>query len=352
MVNHYQTLGVSEDVSQEEIKKIYRKLALKYHPDRNKDLGAEEKFKEISEAYEILGDQKKKSDYDNKRKFGSFGSMFGGFDNNWNHTDPFANHYSPGGGFSNPSNKVDPKGSSLNITIKLELSDVLNGVQKKIKIKRDKKCVPCVGTGAEGANSFQSCGMCNGSGFININRTTGFVQLNSVKSCDSCQGSGRVVLENCLSCFGKGLKQIEDIVEINIPPGASEGMNFVVEGKGNEGKGNGKSGDLYVKVKELPHSYFVRRGINIIAAKQITFIDAVLGTNVDVEMPSGEVVKAIVDKATIPGTILRFGQKGIPNLGYGGVGDFLVEINVKIPDNLSESQIEFLTELKNNEIFN
>lgn len=350
MVNHYQTLGVPEEATQDEIKKAYRKLALEYHPDRNSKSGAEEKFKEISEAYEILGDPKKKSDYDNKRKFGAFGSMFsGGFDNSWNSTDPFANHYSPGGGFTQ---KVDPKGTSLNITLNLTLDDVLKGVQKKIKIKRDRKCTPCSGSGAEGANSFQSCGTCNGSGYVTINQTRGFVQLNSVKSCHVCEGTGRVILENCLSCFGKGLRPEEDIVEINIPPGASEGMNFVVEGKGNEGKGNGKSGDLYVKVKETPHPYFVRRGIDLIAAKQITFIDAVLGTNIEVEMPSGEVVKAVVDKGTIPGTVLRFGQKGIPNLGYGGVGDFLVELNVKIPDNLSDEQIDFLEGLKENELFN
>lgn len=349
-MDHYQTLGVAENATPDEIKKAYRKLALVYHPDRNKESGAEEKFKEISEAYEILGDAKKKSDYDIKRKFGSFGSMFGGgFDNTWNSTDPFANHYSPGGGFSQ---KVDPKGTSLNITLNLTLDDVLNGVQKKIKIKRDLKCTPCSGSGAEGSNSFQGCGECNGSGYVTINQTRGFVQLNSVKSCPSCQGTGRVVLENCLSCLGKGLKQSEDIVEINIPPGASEGMNFVVEGKGNDGRGNGKSGDLYVKVKEAPHPYFVRRGIDLIAAKQITFIDAVLGTNIEVEMPSGEVVKAVVDKGTIPGTVLRFGQKGIPNLGYGGVGDFLVELNVKIPDNLSDEQIDFLEGLKENELFN
>ena len=351
MSNHYQTLGVSEEATSEEIKKAYRKLALQYHPDRNKESGAEEKFKQITEAYEILSDTSKKSEYDRKRKFGpSFESMFGGgFNNSWNYKDPFADHYSPGGGFNE---KIDPKGSSLNITLNLSLDDVLNGVQKKIKMKRDKKCTPCSGSGSEGGNSFQNCGTCNGSGYVTVNRTTGFVQLNSVKSCHSCQGTGRVVLENCLNCFGKGLVQSEDIVDINIPPGAAEGMNFVVEGKGNDGKGNGKSGDLYIKVKEVPHPYFIRRGIDIIATKQITFIDAVLGTNIEVEMPSGENVKAIVDPGTIPGTVLRFGQKGIPNLGYGGVGDFLIELNVKIPDNLSDDQKEFLNELKDNEIFN
>lgn len=352
MENYYDTLGVQENAEQDSIKKAYREMAKKYHPDKNKDPDAEERFKKITEAYENIGDPAKRQEYDRKRKFqNSFSSGFSdfsNFNNNWNHSDPFGDHYSHGRGFTPES----PKGTSLNITLKLYLHDIINGVDKRIKIKRDKKCKPCTGTGSDNGASFQTCGTCKGSGFVTINRMNGFVQMNSVRSCNSCGGLGRVVLEVCLYCLGNGLKSEEDVIDVNIPAGASDAMQFVVSGKGNEGKGNGKSGDLYVKIKEIPHPDFLRRGVDLISSKQITFIEAVLGTNIDVEMPDGEKVKAVVSPGTIPGTVLNFAQKGIPVLGYGGVGNFLVELNVKIPDNLTEEQKEFLDELKDNEIFN
>jgi molecular chaperone DnaJ len=343
MNDYYQILGVTETADSDQIKKAYRDLAKKFHPDRNKEKGSEEKFKKISEAYENLSDSEKRKRYDLSRKGGNpLHDMFNGF--NWG-GNPFGN-----GPFSgNPQSFT--KGTSLNINLQIGLNEILNGIEKKIKIKRSKKCFPCQGTGAEGATSFISCGTCSGSGFITINKINGFVQVNSVQTCTSCAGSGRVVLENCIHCFGYGLKDTEDIVDIKIPAGASDGMQFVVEGKGNECKGQGRNGDLFIKVKEIQDHPFVRRGIDLISSKTISFIDAALGTNIDVEMPNGEKVKAVVDEGTIPGTVLRFSQKGIPNIGFGNIGDFLIELNVKIPENLSEEQKQFLRELKENEIF-
>ncbi len=350
MENYYSILGVQENADQDSIKRAYRNLAKTYHPDRNKENGAEEKFKKITEAYENIGDPVKRKEYDRKRtlKDSFFSNPFDNFNNSWGYKDPFADHYSPGGGFT----KEDPKGTSLNITLQINLNDVLKGVNKKIKIKRNKKCKPCSGTGSEGGTSFQTCGTCSGSGYITLNQSRGFVQLNSVRSCDRCHGTGRVILETCLSCLGDGLKPEEDIIDINIPAGASDGMQFVVHEKGNDGRGNGKSGDLYVKIKEIPNPNFIRKGVDLITSKQITFIEAVLGTNIDVDMPDGEKVKTVVSPGTIPGTVLSFAQKGVPVLGYGGVGNFLVELNVKIPENITPEQKEFLEELKNNEIFN
>jgi len=348
--NYYAILGVQDNADQENIKKAYRIMAKKYHPDKNKDDGAEEMFKKVTEAYENIGDPERRKEYDRKRNFKDslFGQDFSSFNgNNWNYRDPFSSHYNP------PSPQQDPKGSHLNITIKVTLQDVLKGVSKKIKLKRDKKCVPCKGTGAEGGVSYQNCGSCNGSGYITHNNVVnGFIQMNTVRVCNLCNGSGKAILEYLLDCLGKGVIPEEDIIEINIPAGASDGMQFVVANKGNDGKGNGLPGDLYVKISEIPDEDFVRRGIDLISAKEITFIEAVLGTNIDVKMPDGVRVKAVVSPGTIPGTVLKFSQKGIPNLGYGGMGDFLIEINVKIPSNLSPEEKEFLEELKNYDMFN
>jgi molecular chaperone DnaJ len=342
--DYYKILEVSENADAEVIKKSYRSLALKYHPDKNKSPEAEEKFKLISEAYGILGDATKKSKYDSDRMAkGRFDDLFG--DLKWNH-NPFNDHY-------NVWKNTPPvqKGTSLNISLHINLSDVLNGIEKRIKIKRDKKCVPCSGSGAEGGKSFQNCGNCNGSGYLAVNQNRGFVQINSVQICNACGGSGKVVLEACLYCYGAGLKKEEEIIDIKIPAGSADGMQFVIEGKGNDPKGEGKAGDLYVKIKENQDPVFIRKGIDLISTREITFIDAVLGTNIDVMMPGGETVTTVVDPGTIPGTVLRFGQKGIPNMGYGGKGDFLIELNVKIPSDLTEYQKEWLKEQKDNKIF-
>ncbi len=342
MTDYYKVLEVSESADQETIKKSYRKLALKYHPDKNSESGAEERFKKIAEAYDILSDPEKKRKYDNQKN-GVHTNFSDIFEQHYGRRDPFTSW-----GFSNPQ---PPKGSSLNINLQINLYEVLNGVDKKVKIKRNKKCTPCSGTGAENGVSFQTCGMCNGSGFVSYNQNRGYVQINSVQACTSCSGRGKVILENCFNCSGAGLKSEEDIVEIRIPAGAADNMQFVIENKGDESPDGGKAGDLYIRIREIPDPNFIRRGIDLISSKQITFIDAVLGTNVEIQMPTGENVKAVVDPGTTPGTVLRFPNKGVPNLGYGGNGNFLVELHIKIPNNLNQDQKELLNELKENEIF-
>lgn len=342
MEDYYKILGVEETADQEAIKKSYRKLAVKFHPDKNKEAGAEERFKKIAEAYGAIGDPEKRLKYDLDRKNKSFYNPFSGFEKR-----------SPGfSGFGSWSTPTPSKGSSLNITIQMGLSDILNGVEKKIKLKRSKRCVTCSGTGAEGGRSFQTCGLCQGSGFVSMNQMRGYVQINSVQSCTVCNGTGRVVLENCFSCYGKGLNTQEDVVDIKIPAGASDGMQFIIEGKGNESTLGGGNGDLYVKVKEVEDPRFNRRGIDLISLKEISFIEAVLGTNKEIDLPSGEKVKAIIEEGTVPGTILKFSQGGIPNMGFGGRGDFLVEITVKIPRDLTQEEKEILESLKKLDKFN
>jgi len=351
VIDYYKILGIQDNADDDTIKKAYRVNAKKYHPDRNKEEGSEEKFKQIAEAYEVLSNPEKKRKYDITKGMGGnggFDDIFNRFNQKWqNQQDPFASHYNPFG----QTHQSNVKGSSLNITLQITLDDILKGVDKRIKLKRNKKCSSCDGTGADGGTSFQTCGNCNGSGFFTVNQNRGYVQINSVQECGSCKGTGKVVLENCITCFGGGVKSIEDVVDIKIPAGASDGMQFVVEGKGNDPRGPGKAGDLFIKIREIQDPEFIRRGIDLITSKEISFIDAILGTNVDVDMPTGESVKAVVDPGTVSGTVLKFSNKGVPNIGYGNKGDFLVELHIKVPKDLNEEEKEFCESLKNLDIF-
>jgi molecular chaperone DnaJ len=340
--DYYKILGLDDTASEEAIKKAYRSLAMKFHPDKNKESGAEEKFKKISEAYSNLSDPDKKLKYDLSRK--------GGY--SFNSFNDINNHYSPFGGFGNPSGfgrHIPKKGTSLNISMQIYLKDVLNGTEKKIKLKKQKRCKSCSGAGG---TSHQTCGNCNGAGYISVNHNKGFMQINSSAECSQCNGTGKVILEVCIDCFGKGLMESEEIFDVKIPAGASDGMQFVMENTGNESTDkNGKNGDLYIKIKETPDPDFNRKGVDLISTMNINFIDAVLGTNIDVKMPDGDILKAVISPGTVPGTILKFSQKGIPVIGYGSKGNFLLEITIKVPKIDKEEQIQFLEELKNNEIF-
>lgn len=344
--DYYKILGVEKSSPDDVIKKAYRKLALKYHPDKNPTKEAEEKFKEISEAYDTLSDPKKRTKYDHQGKMNNF---FGG--SNSPYEDMFAGFGNfGGGGFQGFNNQVK-NGSSLTITLKAGLNEILNGIQKKIKIKRDIRCKPCHGTGSEGASSYQTCGICNGNGYINLSKMRGHVSINTIESCADCSGTGRVILESCIDCMGKGVTKGEDIIDVNIPAGVSDGMKFVLENKGNDGKDGGKPGDLFVKIKEIKDHGFQRNGIDLKSEVTIPFLDSVLGSKILVELPRGEMVRATIDPGTSPGTILRFSGKGIPNIGYGGIGDFLVEVSIKIPKDLSDEDKEFLNELREKDIF-
>jgi len=342
--DYYKILGVQENADQESIKKAYRANALKYHPDKNQgNKEAEEKFKDLAEAYEHLSNPEKRKAYDSSKRFGGRANDF--FNQGF---DEFVNRSPFGTGFNGPNRQ---KGESLSITLHINLREILKGVEKKIRIKREKRCNSCQGNGSEGGTSFQTCGTCNGSGMTTVVKSNGFVQVNSVNVCYSCSGTGKVILENCLDCFGKGLKKIEDTVDVNIPPGALDGMQFMVDSKGDESRFGGKNGDLIVRIKEMPDPKFIRKGIDLISFREITFIDAILGSTIEVNLPSGENVKSIVEPGTIPGTVLKFASKGIPNIGYGGIGNFLVELNIKVPKNLNDEQKELLENLKENDIF-
>jgi len=333
MKNYYEILGVQKNATDDELKKAYRKLALQYHPDKNP--GTEDKFKEVAEAYETLSNPEKRKKYDNPLR--GFSGGFEGFDSAY--SDLFNQ-------WNSRNSKIRSKGQSLSIYIQLGIDDSITGISKKIRLKRKVRCKPCGGNGSLNGSSFQSCGECNGRGMVDAYSNRGFVQMIQTVACPKCQGKGKVILEGCDTCLSSGLADMEDVIEVNIPAGAVEGMQFQVHGKGNEDPMGGDNGDLIVNVRELKDARFQRIGNNIQTSKIISFIDACVGTTLDVELPLNEKATISVDPGTKSGTILKFTGKGIPHLGIGIKGDFLVEVKIHVPDNLSDGQKEILEKLK------
>lgn len=333
MEDYYKILGVTENSSFEEIKKSYRLLAKKYHPDKNKNIDAEEKFKKIQTAYETLIDPQKRYKYDlSRKKINDFHNIYDIFNINYDYQN----------------NKIK-KGKSIRITITVTLEDILKGIEKKIKLKLQKRCKTCHGSGVF---SYQTCDICKGTGFIEVMNQNGFMRINSITPCYYCKGTGKVPLEICDVCNGSGFYTSEEIIDIKIPPGATEGMEFIFKNKGHESLDEGgENGDLYVKIKEKPNSTFERQGIDLISSYNISFIDAILGTEIDFKTPTKEIIKIKIPPHTVPGTILKIPHKGIPNMGYGNNGDLLLKINIKIPVITNEKDKTFLLELKKHKIF-
>lgn len=331
MKDYYKILGIERNASQDEIKKAYRKLVMEYHPDKNPD--TEEKFKEIAEAYETLSNPEKKDRYDNP-PFKS-GNPFGGIYDDLFHT------------WTREKNtKPKTKGLSLNIYINITLDESITGVKKKVRLKRKIRCKSCSGNGSMEGKSFQTCGQCSGRGVVESYSNRGFVQVVQTTTCPSCQGKGKVILEFCENCFGSGLKDFNDLIDINVPAGSIEGMQFNISGKGNEDPNGGINGDLIVNIRETKSDLFQRIGNNIQTTKVISFIDACIGTEIEVDLPLSERVKTNVDPGTSSGTILRFTGKGIPHIGIGLRGDFLVEIKIYVPENLTEDQKQIIEKLR------
>ena len=340
----YNILGVDRNASPEEIKKAYRNLALKYHPDRaGGSPEASEKFKEISEAYDTLSDPAKKSKYDNPNPFiHDFGNHFSG--------NPFGND--PFGQFKNFfGGNTDPfinRGRNVNVNIKLTLEEIIVGGNKKFKIYRKTQCNSCKGTG-DLSGQTQSCHSCGGSGHINQMMNTPFGQVNHQTPCHLCGSSGTVIKNPCNSCSGQGTKTNLEDVEINIPKGSVNGASFIVPGKGDFGRSPSNPGDLVVTINEIPHDFFRRENLNLICEKNISFKEACLGTEIYVPNMRGNEYKITVAPGTQPGKILRIKGKGIPEFNGFMTGDILVRVNVSIPENLSPEQKEYIE--KFSEIF-
>lgn len=357
-LDYYEILGVDKSASEADIKKAYRKVAMKYHPDKNPgDAKAEEKFKEAAEAYEVLRDPEKRQRYDQFGKAGLNGA--GGFGGGgFTDINDIFSHFSDifggmgggfggFGGFGGEARTQQYRGGDLRLKTRLTLEEISVGVTKKFKVKKQVKCNECSGSGCESGHHPELCSTCKGSGYVarNVRSIFGMVQQQS--PCPTCNGEGKVVKNKCRKCHGEGTVSGEEIVEINIPAGVAEGMVVNAPGKGHAAKRNGRDGDIQVLIEEIPHEHFVRDDNDLIYNLLLTVSQATLGDVVEVPTIEGK-ARVTIKSGTQPGTRMRLRGKGLPAVpGYGyGRGDIVINISVYIPENLSKEEKKAFETLK------
>lgn len=358
--DYYEVLGVGKTAGADEIKKAYRQLAIKYHPDKNpNDPSAEEKFKEAAEAYEVLSDQDKRRRYDqfgHQGVGGAAGGGFGGggFDNMDDIFSRFGDIFGGGGGFGDffgqQGGRARRQGTNLRIKLKLTLQEVAQGVEKKVKVKRYVTCQACKGNGSKNGNSLRSCGTCQGSGTVKRVVQTMLGQMVSSSTCPTCNGEGQLVSESCTSCRGEGRVEAEEVISIKIPAGVSEGMQLSMSGKGNVPPRGGVPGDLLIQIEEAEDEFLKRDGHNVVFDLYLNFADAALGTSVEVPTIDGR-VRIKIDPGTHGGKILRLKGKGIKDINSYEKGDQLIHVNVWTPQNLSTEERSFLEKMRDSNNF-
>lgn len=364
--DYYEVLGVSKSATPEEIKKAYRQLALKYHPDRNPDdKDAEEKFKEAAEAYSVLSDENKRARYDRygfagmnggSASGGGFSGGFGDFDLNDILNSVFGRGFDFGGfnfgGFGGGSGRggvARQRGSNIRVKVKLNLQEIAKGVKKKIKVSKYVTCDHCHGSGSENGAT-ETCPTCHGRGQVvqTVNSFFGAMQTASV--CPTCGGTGQIIKNKCKHCQGEGIMKGEEIIDIEIPAGVGNDMQLTVRGKGNAGPHNGINGDLIVVIEEEESKDFERDGSNLIYNLFLTIPEAILGTQAEVPTIDGK-VRVKIAPGTQSGKVLRLRGKGLPNINSYGSGDMLVNVNVWIPKKVTKEEEKMLEELAKSENF-
>lgn len=345
--DYYAALGLEKGASDEEIKKAFRKLAIKYHPDKNQgDKEAESKFKEINEAYQVLSDAEKKATYDrygtvdfDGSGFGAGG--FGGFDFSemGGFGDIFESFF---GGSSGGRKRNGPqRGSDLEYTVNLTFEEAVFGIEKEISIDRSESCETCKGSGAKAGTSKKTCPTCNGQGQVRVQRQTPLGSFVSTSTCNTCGGSGTIIEEPCTSCHGRGNARKTRNIKVNIPAGVDTGNVMPLRGQGNHGINDGPPGDLYVRINVAPSKKFVRKGNDIYVDAHISMGKSALGTEITVATVDGD-VKYTIPSGTQSGTLFRLKGKGIPRVNSSGRGDQYVKVIVDIPKNLNEKQKDAL----------
>lgn len=356
--DYYEVLGVSKNASVDEIKKAYRKLAIKYHPDKNPgDKEAEEKFKEAAEAYDVLSNADKKAKYDQfghaAFENGGGGGYYGGgmsMDDIFSQFGDIFGSFGFGGGSRRGGRRVN-KGSSLRVKVKLTLSEIANGVEKKFKVRKQVQCQHCNGSGAKDASSVKTCSYCHGTGVLTQVVQSFLGPMQSQTTCPHCHGEGKIITDKCTHCHGTGLVEEEEVVSVKIPAGVEAGMQLNVAGKGNAAKNGGINGDLLVVIDEEPHSELVRDGSNLIYHLYMSIPDVLLGAQVEVPTVDGK-VRLKIDAGTQPGKVLRLQGKGLPELNSRMKGDLLVRVDVFVPKSLSKDEQKIVEQLRNSPSFN
>ena len=364
--DYYEVLGVSKTATPDEIKKAYRKLAIKYHPDRNPDnKEAEDKFKEAAEAYEVLSNEEKRQKYDQfghsmgPQGFGGQGGYYssGGMsmeDIFSQFGDIFGGHFNFGGGFSGAAGgrqtryarKPQRRGSDLRITVKMNLAEIATGVDKTLRIPTNVKCEFCNGTGAKDGTALNTCPTCHGTGTVSQVVQGFFGPQEAVSVCPQCEGEGKVISEVCIHCHGDGTQRKDELVSFHIPAGVQDGMTLTVKGKGNAPRRGGVNGDLLVVIQEVKHPELIRDGNDVIYNLMLDVSTAALGGAVEVPTITGR-ARLNIPAGTQPGKVLRLRGKGIPSTDSSGTGDELINVMVYIPENLDAEERAAFESLKN-----
>ncbi len=354
--DYYEILGIDRNATKQDVKKAYRKLAMQYHPDRNKEPGAEDKFKEISEAYAVLSDETKKQQYDHYGHAGIDGRYseedifrgtnfddifrefgFGGFG-----SSIFENVF--GGGGQGRRQRAGPeRGDDLRVDLELSLEDVANGIKTSITVPHTKTCPKCRGSKAMPGTKPKTCPSCSGTGQKRDVRSRGFSQFISITTCTACGGQGRVVEKPCNECSGHGVVEVKSKVHVRIPAGIDTGSRIRISAEGDAGAMGGPPGDLYVVVHVKPHPVFERHADDIICQMPITFAQAAVGTEIEVPKLAGKKATIKIPAGTQTGTVFRLKGMGIPHL-RGGAGDELVRVVVKTPEKLGKKERQLLHE--------
>ena len=361
--DYYEVLGVDKNATEDQIKKAYRKIAIKYHPGRNPgDKNAEEKFKEAAEAYDVLHDPQKRQQYD---QFGfdgpGMGGFGGGFSGGFSMDDIFSmfgDVFGGRGGFGGfgggrSRQPAQFRGADLRLKVKLTLQEIATGTTKKFKVRKDVSCPHCHGSGAEAGSSSETCPNCHGSGVEIRTQQSIFGMMQTQSTCHVCGGEGTIIKNKCAHCHGEGVVKGEEVVEINIPAGVAEGMVVNVPGKGNAGRHNGVNGDIQVFIEEEPNDTFIRDGNNLLYNLLLDFPTAALGGTVDIPTIEGNTVKIKIEPGTQPGKTLRLRDKGLdPVRGYGNEkGDLIVNISVYVPKTLSKEEKKAVEQFKESDNF-
>ena len=364
--DYYEVLGVDKNASADEIKKAYRKMAVKYHPDKNPgDKEAEEKFKEAAEAYSVLSDADKKAKYDQFGHAGVEGAgpdFSGGFGNlNDILNDLFGGAFGGGfggfsgfgggfGGGSRPQQRVY-RGRDIRVRVKLTLEEIAKGVEKEISIEKNVPCTECGGKGAKSSADIQTCPACKGTGQVQRVVNSFLGQTVTYSTCQQCGGEGKIIKNPCRTCGGTGLVRKRETIKVKIPAGVEAGMQLTLQGEGHAAKNNGINGDLLVVIEEQEHPNLKREGNNLYYTKIVSVTDAILGAEVTIPCLDGD-YKIKVEPGTQSGEVVRLRGRGLPSVnGYGGTGDLYVKIAVWIPKKLSREEKAIVESLKDKEGF-